>query len=134
MFILILLGRFSLSIFNAIIVFNLNMHLFFLKETKKWHSFLLWLCNSKHVVSVFYYACACTVHAKHLTLIFVFQNMAKTNAQRQKELRETKKEQPRRIPEERVKIGWMDTRERKTKLNSMQNTEMPLVDGEKARE
>ena len=60
--------------------------------------------------------------------------MAKTNAQRQKELRETKKEQPRRIPEERVKIGWMDTRERKTKLNSMQNTEMPLVDGEKARE
>ena len=66
-----------------------STHLFFLKETKKWHTFLLWLCNSKYVVSVFYYACACIYSCKTFdTIIFVFQNMAKANVQRQKEWRE----------------------------------------------
>ena len=68
------------------------MHLFFLKETKKWHTFLLWLRNSKRAVSVFYYACACIYPCKTFdTIIFVFQNIAKTNAQRQKEWRERQK-------------------------------------------
>ena len=42
--------------------------------------------------SLFYYACACIYPCKIFdTIIFVFQNMAKTNAQRQKEWREKTK-------------------------------------------
>ena len=52
----------------------------------------MWLRNSKHAVSVFYYACACIYPCKTFdTIIFVFQNIAKTNAQRQKEWRERQK-------------------------------------------
>ena len=64
------------------------------------------------------------IHAKHLTL----------NAQRQKEWRETKKEQPRRISEEGVRLGECIQEKAQKKLNSMQNIEMPLIDGQKARE
>ena len=53
---------------------------------------MLRLCNSKHVASVFYYECACIYPCKTFdTIIFNFQNMAKTNAQRQKKWREKQK-------------------------------------------